>query len=148
MLKDISWQQTGRVIVVTLEGLLTLDDVQQMKARANAMVDADGQPPMVHIIVDASQRGEFAKDLRNVRNFRDVMRQANDDEALAGWSIVVDSNPDIIMRFVVNTVMQVLGRRFRVYTNMDEALDFLHMVDQTLDFDPNASESNRPPALK
>lgn len=128
MIGDVYWQIAGRVLVVEFTGVITIDDVRKSNQRIRNLVESDGKAAMVHVISDARTRTDIHKELRSLKNFKEASQTSDD----TGWLIVVDPNPDIVLRFVVNTLSQLTSQRFRVMTSFDDATNFLYEMDATL----------------
>ena len=131
MFEGIYWEIPGRLIIAEYSGVVGLEDFQQASAAINDAIDNEGKPPLVHNITDARRRTQLDKSLFNVGSV--IKAQNLTDHPLLGWTLVVDSNPHPVMRFVGTTVTQLTSARFRIFTDMDEARDFLYEVDSTLE---------------
>ncbi|MCS6836983.1 MAG: hypothetical protein NZ750_13315 [Anaerolineae bacterium] len=92
------------------------------------MVRDGGKPPYVHFICDVRQRGSIAPDILSLGQ----LRQLIGDNSLVGWTIVVDSQPHLIMKSLAHILSQLLKARLRVFTTMQEAVSFLVDMDKTL----------------
>jgi hypothetical protein len=122
MIGDVYWHIEGHVLIVEFSGVITLEDVRESNQRIGEMADSVAEGTGLHVIADARNRTEIHSELRSLKNFRDASALSDD----IGWLIVVDPNPDIVLRFVVNTLSQLASQRFRVFTSFEDALDFLY----------------------
>jgi hypothetical protein len=128
MIGESYWHVDGQVLVVEFIGVITLEDVKESNQRISELIDSGTRESMVHLIADARQRTEIHKELRSLKNFKEA--SSSSDEM--GWLIVVDPNPDVVLRFVVNALSQLTSQRFRVFTSFEDATDFLYEMDPTL----------------
>jgi hypothetical protein len=122
MIQDVYWHIEGHVLIVEFTGIITLEDVRESNQRISEHVDSVAAGTGLNVIADARNRTEIHSELRSLKNFKDASALSDN----VGWLLVVDPNPDIVLRFVVNTLSQLASQRFRVFTSFEDALDFLH----------------------
>lgn len=120
MLDFVRWLVQGRVILVQFSGVLSLQDVHEMNAKA-AVLMQQALPPHVHVIADGTRVTEFDKDLISIRTMHGALAK----HPLVNWHIIVDPKPNPAMKFIGSTVFNLLGARMRVMTSIDEAMAFL-----------------------
>ena len=131
MFDRVYWLVDGRVIVAQYSDTLELQDVAEAVSQVIGLMDSDGQPPLVHVIFDASYRTALSSDVMNVKRVAALTEDLR-HHRLLGWFMVADSSPHPIMRFVGSVVSQLVMNRFRICASLDDCIQFLQMTDETL----------------
>ncbi|MFZ4814738.1 MAG: hypothetical protein ACOYL5_09390 [Phototrophicaceae bacterium] len=130
MIKYHGWYEHGRVMLIEYADTVTLADFQQMINRSNEIVAKDGLPPMVHNLIDFTERTSIDPAVLNLKNLLDEILQA--DLKFTGWTFIIDPNPRPVTKFAGSVATQILNLRFRIFTTRAEAIEFLYQVDGTL----------------
>lgn len=133
MLDQIYWKVPERIMVMQFSGELSFVEFKTsiLKAQATLEPMAGPEKPQIHVINDltrtstsTSQWMEFSQVNRFVKSLP--------AQLITGWLVIVDSHPNPMMTFITSVVSQITKVRFRVLGSMDEALEFLTSVDNTL----------------
>jgi predicted homoserine dehydrogenase-like protein len=130
MLKQINWLVPNQIVLAEFTGKLGMEDFEEFQRQSRAMAEQAQGAGAIHFILDVRGRQDISAELHKLKNVFDAYKDAGDYSV--GWIIVVDSHPDRIMQFVANIVMQIRNRRFRVFKEMDAAVDFLKERDVSL----------------
>jgi hypothetical protein len=120
MLDFVRWIVQGRVMLVQFSGVLTLEDVHQMNAKALVLM-GEALPPHIDVIANGTLVTQFDRDLVNVRNLSGSLGK----HPLLNWHIIVDPDPNPAMKFLGSIVFKLLGARYRVMDTIEDALSFL-----------------------
>ena len=121
-----TWYQENRVILITVQGELTLNDMSAVDAKIVEYVRQGSQSaPLVHLIVDMREMSKMPVNLVQVQRTLTHLK-----EPALGWSTMVGMSP--VMRFVASTVIQMAGARFRIYPTFEEAVRFLISQDESV----------------
>lgn len=147
MLQSVVWHTRPSVLAITLDGIVTLRDCVNAISRVNALLSteqrASCQP--THVLVDSSTRRGLAGDILNVRDLTTAAARL----PAIGWIAVVDPQPNLIIRFVADSVCARLPLRYRVFTTRADACHFLqtqisliaaHLGDRTASLTPAAAQ--------
>lgn len=136
MLEDVSWFIPNRVTLAVFSDVLTMTDYEQSNqqvAQLIAQLDDTQKQERFHFIIDTSRIKRIDRSMMNLKRLHtatiqsDVVQQYQDS-----WYIVVDADPNPIMSFLTQTVMQVMKLRYRILPSMEAALAFLQEQDKTL----------------
>jgi hypothetical protein len=122
----ISWVVENRVLLATLDRLISLDELVDYRDTRGKMVHGSGNDS-VHTIVDASQVDNKASQLP-LSGMAKVFSHSNDS---IGWGLVI--NAPSSHHWITSILLQVISGRYRMFTKPQEALDFL------IDHDPSLS---------
>ena len=122
----VSWYTgyEGRIILHSIEGQVTLDDIH-IASMHTAQLIREGQPP-VHLVADVRH-----KQYTPLRAGQIALAAVHFREPQLGWQVVIGASA-----FVANMsgIIAVLGRvRLRSVESHAEALSFLVGKDPTLD---------------
>lgn len=139
MLKSVVWHTHLSVISIALDGVVTLRDCSDAVSRVNTLLTADQRTSRqpTHILVDSSARLGVAGDLLNVRDLTTAAARL----PAIGWIAVVDPQPNLMIRFVADSVCARLPLRYRLFTTCADACHFLqtqialthaHLSDQAV----------------
>jgi hypothetical protein len=125
----MTWYIEKQVVLVQMWGEVTTADYSNYFRDCNLMFD-QSERPMVHLVVDTSRVISNPNLLEIKRAMPKVPHPRE------GWIIsVVDSDTNILSRFVVNAVSSVANKRVRQFNGIEAALAFLHDMDSTIDWD-------------
>jgi hypothetical protein len=120
---QVQWYLEQRVVLVTLSGHLSMDEILQMHATTGHMVETGSAP--VHILVDVTTLQSHPTNIREIAQASGYLSHAN-----MGWAILI--NPSRITQFVVTLVGGVTKVKNKSVHSIEEALKVLHHVDITL----------------
>jgi hypothetical protein len=140
MTYSIRWLEQDHVLLVTYQGDVFVREVEECNTKTNQMMDeAHDRNPFnfVHTIMDVRQRGELDRSLMNLNRLGKIINADGKSRPYFGWFIVVDSNPNVVMKFLAVTLTQMFKVRFRVFEDLKPALEFLKSMDAQLTFDLN-----------
>ncbi|MEO8610733.1 MAG: STAS/SEC14 domain-containing protein [Chloroflexota bacterium] len=121
-----TWYQENRVVLVHVQGELTLDDMVAVDRKIVELVRAGSQAtPLIHLIVDMRAMTKMPINLAQVHRTLTHLK-----EPALGWSVMVGMSP--VMRWVASTVIQMAGARFRMFPTAEEAVSFLISQDESI----------------
>jgi hypothetical protein len=120
---EVSWLIPQRVVYERFSGEITLDDIRQNSELVGPLM-AEGIP-LIHTIIDVTEVTSHPG-LNEIRNSTPMETYDNE-----GWRILVGGNA--IARFIGSVILQLMQRRFRAYPTMEEAIQFLAEIDDSLD---------------
>lgn len=123
----ISWYQPERIILATFEGDQTIEDITRINNTITEMIRAG--KPRVHMIVDTSEMGNIPLKLSQLAAVNAYLREPN------LGAIVTIGMENILIRFLASMVSQIAHIELKTVKSMDEAMDILHRLDQTLEGD-------------
>jgi hypothetical protein len=123
---EVSWYQKQRVIYWRVWGQSTLEEIAQMGKGQQKLVN-EGTVP-VHLIANVTDVENFPTDLRQLKVALDGINHPH-----LGWTLIVGTTTPL-KRFVTTTVIQMVipGVRLRMFNTLDEAVEFLKYVDDTI----------------
>lgn len=121
MLHEIKWIVSGQILGIQFSGVMNRAQVQEMNQRAMAMLDAEGLAPAAHVIIDVSLVKQYERDTMSVELLHDVVER----HRLVDWIVIVDPNPNAIVRFVGLTLCSLMKFRYHVTKTLDDATAFL-----------------------
>jgi hypothetical protein len=119
------WSVENRLIVTRYTGIITVEDIRGQIDETHALMEQG--TPMIHSIIDLSNIEKWPP-LSVVNEFR-----AMDIESVReriGWSIIVANS--VVLKFGSALFAPVFNLRQRIFSTLDEALDFLQEHDPIL----------------
>lgn len=119
------WRIDRRVILTVVKSSdLTIQDMCEIN---QALVDLVrvGEPPLVHAIIDCRGIEKFQMNIPSISRILTFL-----EEPRMGWILIVSD--DKLINFVASLVTQLAGTRFRNFSSVENAWDFLSNVDETL----------------
>jgi hypothetical protein len=123
---ETAWYQENRVIIVRVQGELTLDDMAVVDRNiVNYVRQGAPSSPLVHLIVNMREMTKMPVNLAQVHRTLTHLK-----EPALGWSVMVGMSP--VMRFVASTVIQMAGARFRIVPTLEEGVAFLISQDESI----------------
>jgi hypothetical protein len=126
MSQTTTWYQENRVVLVHVQGELTLDDMAAIDQKILEFMRAGSQvTPLIHLIVDMRAMTKMPTNLAQVHRTLTHLK-----EPALGWTVMVGMSP--VMRFVASTVAQMAGARFRMFPTAEEAVAFLISQDESI----------------
>lgn len=125
------WYLNDRIVFVEFAGELSVDDiVEALETSINYVERSAAQP--VHFLHDWTQLKKFPTNILQIRRQSDIRLS---DRSKLGW-MVAYGNDNRLMRYISQTVTYLFDIRFRMFSTREEALRFLHKMDDTLDGSP------------
>lgn len=126
MAAKTTWYQENRVVLVTVQGELTLDDMARVDAEVIECIrQGSAVTPLVHLLVDMRAMNKMPINLAQVQRTLTHLK-----EPALGWSVMIGMSP--VMRFIASTVIQMAGARFRIVPTFEEGVAFLISQDETI----------------
>lgn len=133
---EVWWYLPGRILYSP--GSLVKEDIAARNAIALEMIESEGQPPMVHTLIDHTNRYS-ADDLRAQPRQASYYTSASSDEVrqnlishpLLGWVLSINT-PTSALKMAGTVMSQQSSYRWRSFETLDDALDFLQRIDPTL----------------
>ncbi len=130
---QIAWHLEKRVLMVKLFGILT-DQESTEVGEINSRHLQEGTAP-IHIIVDTSKMEKFPTNLRQNSQFMGYLSTPS-----LGWVVVIGIANNMLARFAVSVISQVIHFRLAQRDNMTEAIKYLESQDSTLKLNRNDAE--------
>lgn len=130
---QIAWHLEKRILMVKMFGLLTDEESSEI-GTINSQHLAEGIAP-VHIIVDTTELEKFPTNLRQNSQFMAYLRTPS-----LGWVIVIGLTHNVLAKFAVSVISQVIKFRLSQRDSMSDALTFLEGYDSTLKLNRNGAE--------
>jgi hypothetical protein len=120
---EMTWLVDKRVLYVVLTGELVLDELHELVTQSREMTDNGINP--VHAIADATRSHSLPKHINGIlKEFKQVTPQDT------GFTVIIANNA--LTRFFAQTLLKIMRLEVRFAPNVDEALNILHRVDQTI----------------
>jgi hypothetical protein len=138
VIAGIEWLVEGRVLHVRYGGVFTLEDVKAASRNIEILVNQAGHEAGVHVIQDAAGSDEIDSSVFNFGEFQRHMYR----HPLIQWTIVVDPDPNPVLRFIGTTLARILQAKFQVVKTLDEAKTVLLRHDDTLTIYPTLHASD------
>ncbi|PJF39728.1 MAG: hypothetical protein CUN54_07910 [Phototrophicales bacterium] len=123
MTLHISWHTPNRIVLERFSGDVTYDDIRQADRGGRELIGAGDAP--VHILVDLRDVARFPT---NILKISQQVEHRNHPDL--GWAVIISNHG--MIQFIVRLVTEFAGNRIRMFTTMDEALDFLLAMDDGL----------------
>lgn len=120
------WMIEGRVSYFRYQGKITVDEIA-VAAQTGIQMLESSDALLVHTLQDGREITDFPK---NIGQILAVSREAQAHPQM-GWGISVGLL-DPATRYIAGMVYKIARTRQRFISNMDDALDFLQSIDQTL----------------
>jgi len=120
-----NWCVEQRVILTRYTGTIVAEDIHGQIEETRALIE-QGRP-LIHSIIDLSQIDKWPP-LNTVNEFRAMEIDAVREHM--GWSIIVANN--VVLKFGSALFAPIFKLRQRIFSTLDEALDFLQENDPTL----------------
>ncbi len=119
----LSWFLENRVMMIAAEGEYTDEELIGLDGQVIQYLDQSPMP-LVHMIMDRQQTN-------HIPSIKSATMVKWPKHPRYGWTLVIgSSNP--FQRFVVALANNLFKGRQRNFDSLDEALDFLNLVDSTL----------------
>ncbi len=118
----VSWLVDKRVTYTRMYGVMTAADLRGLKIVLEEYIAQSEQ--LIHLISDATDT------IRTEMSLKDLQNTEYADATNLGWAIFV--NPNMLHRFFASVVTQLRGKRGREFATMEQALEFLQNIDETL----------------
>ncbi len=132
----VSWFLKGRIAYSP--GSLMIEDLHNRYELLLALIDSEGQPPMIHTLIDHTDRYTVEelqaqpKKLKYYSSFGDEeVRQKLHNHPMLGWIISI-ATPGIALKMAGTVASQQRNYRWHSVATIEEALDFLQERDDTL----------------
>ena len=130
---QISWQVEKRVLMVKLFGVLIEQESNEV-GEINTRYLQEGIAP-VHIIVDTNDLEKFPVNLRQNAQYMAYLSSPS-----LGWVIVLGLSKNMLARFAVTVISQVVHFKLAQRTTVADALSYLQGQDSTLKSNQDGAE--------
>jgi len=121
---ETKWLLENRIVLVCTSGHVEAADMRNMSDMTIKMFESC-EVPLVHILIN-EQADSLPKSVGHITKATEFMRHEK-----MGWFIIF-GNDNPVMKFQSYLVSKVMRLRYRRVNTMQEALEFLQMVDSTL----------------
>jgi hypothetical protein len=120
----VSWYQENLVVLIQVQGELTLEEMAQVDKETVQHIRQGKQTnPLVHLIVDMRAMSTMPINLSQVNRALTHLKEPG-----LGWSVMIGMSP--VMRFVASTVIQMARGRFRIFEKAEDGIGFLMSQDE------------------
>jgi len=120
---EMTWLVDKRVLYIVLTGELSADELRELVAQSRDMTDAGIKP--IHAIADATRSHALPKHINSIlKEFKQVTPQDT------GFTVIIANNA--LTRFFAQTLLKIMRLEVRFAPNIEESLNILHRVDQTI----------------
>ena len=124
MSHTVEWLLSERVILVNLEGDLTIDDLEDFSNDIVSLLE-EGQSP-VHIMISDANVGKIPVQLNQVQKKLGFIRHP-----ALGWLVAVgEVNP--LINYIVPTIMKIAGVSYARRHSQEDALRLIYHHDPTV----------------
>lgn len=131
MAYDVEWLLETRIVYIRASGIVSYDELAAGIKRLHSLYDLGKAP--VHSISDGRLVKQFPTSLELIRK---LMRPHPKG---TGWSLLIQENP--VTAFVSEMVTRLAGQsRVRSFKTLEEGLEFLRTVDESLGIIPMPDE--------
>lgn len=121
-----AWYIPDQVFYLELTGNITVHDLEIL-AQISAYLIETYRGVMIHNVTDTSHIEKLSISLPDVIRTFKVFSKSQ----LSGWVIFV-GDVNKILHFIMSTLSQLLGYKFRVFKTLEEGLTFLNNADRSL----------------
>ncbi|MDZ4766342.1 MAG: hypothetical protein SGI73_17510 [Chloroflexota bacterium] len=83
----------------------------------------------VHFIMDVSEKKSIDPKLFNFHAIREIMNDSAGRRGTNGWTIIVEGQPNPVMKFVGTTISQLAKSQWRICRSLNEAVEHLRESD-------------------
>lgn len=133
----VSWHLKSHILYCY--GVITSDDMLARNINAARLIEADGKPPFVHLIIDysISKAEDYPTDIRNLihrSESSEEFERARDQlvtNPLFGWVVAIGS-PTRNIEVGATIVAARNNYRRKEVANLNEAITFLKQVDPNI----------------
>lgn len=122
---SIEWVLESRVIYLRLEGRITGDELIRYDDEMVSRLDHVGADLPVHFIEDV-------KGLTNAPPLTAALKLKMLRDPRLGWSISIGAVRNPVLRLIYQSLMVTMGIRWRDVASLQQALEYLHRVDDSL----------------
>jgi hypothetical protein len=122
MLNRVAWVIERRILTAEFSNSVTLADFEAMNNLCNAIIEREGHPDGVAMVLDMSRVDAYDSDMISVSGLRDVLRRP----PLVEWLIIVDPYPNPLVRFIGVTLCNVMRFRYHLVNDVPSVLKFLY----------------------
>lgn len=125
MAYQIAWYIDQRVLEISINGQVSIDEFEQLHLDSFALVEKS--PYKVHAIADMSQFDAMPTNLKMLTSASSQEKNHNQ-----GMTILVMPKVQSVIRFLMTVVMQTLKLEYRICETREEAIDVLKRIDADL----------------
>jgi hypothetical protein len=121
----ISWMVQDRVLLATLDRVISLEDLESYRDTRADMVKASNNGN-VHTIVDSSQTDSKASHLP-LSGMAKIFSNTTDT---TGWGVIINSPS--AQQWVTSILLQLVSGKYRMFISPQDALNFLMEHDPSV----------------
>ena len=123
---QLEWFVPQSVMLVTLNGDFTVEEISELSIRIVENLDASGKAP-IHILVDRSELNSFPILLAPIRR---TATSLNDKRV--GWFVLYGKNDHKLLNFLTAMVFKMFGISHQQVETQEQAYTHLLTVDHSL----------------
>lgn len=120
---ELNWRIENRVIWLRVWDVVTMDEINTISPQIMEMLNAGSAP--VHLLADYTDVTRMPFSLQHSQKAVDVQAHPH-----IGWVMTITNNQR--MRFITTILLQITSMWMRQFAKVDEALEFLQHVDDSL----------------
>jgi len=126
---SITWLIENQLMFINFSGAITAEEVIDLAQKTPGLINAS---PLsnVHVILDVATATQMPALVETVKHVRTVKSPPK-----LIWTIIVMSNPSVLVRWVSDTAVQMLGIRYRRVASLEEAIALMRTLDDSLQWE-------------
>jgi hypothetical protein len=124
MAYELSWVVPSRIMLIKLEGEVSIEEMTQMIDETHAHVNS-GQAP-VHILIDAANLHNKPVNFQQINQISTSMANPS-----TGWWVLVNAGK--MVGFTASVLSKLVGVKLKTAATIKEARTILERVDLTLE---------------
>ena len=124
MAYELSWVVPMRIIMIKLEGEVSLEEMTHMIDETHTMLNAGMAP--VHVIIDAAELSNKPVNFQQINQVSASIRNP-----AVGWWVMVNAGK--MVGFTASVLSKLVGVKLKTAATIKEARTILERVDLTLE---------------
>jgi hypothetical protein len=123
---QLAWYQEQCIIGVVVTGAYPIEEIQVV-CKEIAQTYLAASTAQIHLLMDLREMTSFPSNIPQVKSAADqFLKHPN-----LGWTVMIGKN-NPLAEFFSSVIFQMVRLKFRIVHSMEDAMDILRRVDQTL----------------
>jgi len=131
-----NWYIEGHIVSAEVWGDQTLDEMDQSNADLLEFIE-EFDHPTVHVIINDDRLNSIPVSLINLRETLTYSTHPK-----LGWVVMTGVPKNSIVDFLVGMLAKLVRARYIRVQSFDEALNYLHKVDPTINWDAVSQDNS------